>query len=67
MEGYDDDSDIALHFNPRRGQGEVVLNNRIGGGWQEEERHELPKAFMDFIPFEIKIIVKRNKFKVFSK
>ena len=64
MEGYDDDSDIALHFNPRRGDGEVVMNNRSGGDWQEEERHEIPEAFMNLIPFEIKIIVKRKKFKV---
>lgn len=65
MNGYDDDSDIAFHFSPRRDEGQVVLNNRIDGSWQEEERHELPKAFEDQMPFEIKIISKRNKFKVF--
>lgn len=65
MNGYDDDSDIALHFNPRRGQHQVVLNNRLNGSWQEEERHELPKAFEDIMPFEIKFIVKRDKFKIF--
>ena len=64
MNGYDDDSDIAFHFSPRRDEGQVVLNNRIDGSWQEEERHELPKAFEDQMPFEIKIISKRNKFKV---
>ena len=64
MNGYDDDSDIAFHFNPRRGEGQVVMNNRIDGNWQEEERHELLEAFVDNKPFEIKFIIKRNKFKV---
>ena len=64
MNGYDDDSDIAFHFNPRRNDGQVVLNNRFGGEWQEEERHDNPKAFEDRMPFEIKFIIKSNKFKV---
>ena len=64
MNGYDDDSDIAFHFNPRRNEGQVVLNNRFGGEWQGEERHDIPKAFEDRMPFEIKFIIKNNKFKV---
>ena len=67
MNGYDDDSDIAFHFNPRRDDGQVVLNNRFDGNWQEEERHDLPKAFVDKTPFEIKFIVKSKKFKVVDK
>ena len=64
MNGYDDDSDIAFHFNPRQDDGQVVLNNRFDGSWQEEERHDLPQVLVDKAPFEIKFIVKSKKFKV---
>ena len=64
MNGYDDESDIAFHFNPRQDDGQVVLNNRFDGSWQEEERHDLPQVLVDKAPFEIKFIVKSKKFKV---
>lgn len=56
--------DIALHFNPRRDQGEVVLNNRQNGGWGAEERHKLPNPFTELLPFEVEFVNKSNKFKV---
>ena len=64
VNGRDKDSDIAFHFNPRRGDRQVVMNNRINGNWQREERQALPEAFIDNKPFEIKFIIKRRKFKV---
>ena len=64
VNGRDKDSDIAFHFNPRRGDRQVVMNNRINGNWQREERQALPEAFTDNKPFEIKFIIKRRKFKV---
>jgi hypothetical protein len=31
---YEEDGDIAMHFNPRRHRGgQIVLNNRVGGRW----------------------------------
>lgn len=65
MYGTSMDDDIGLHFNPRRDDGEVVLNNKDGGDWQEEERHELPSPFMDMLPFTVEIVVKSNKYKMY--
>ena len=62
--GEDDDADIALHFNPRRDDGEVVFNSKEGGDWEEEERHPLPSAMQEMVPFEVEILTKSNKFKV---
>jgi len=59
------DDDIALHFNPRRDDGEVVLNSRENGDWQDEERHDLPYPFLQFLPFQVEIVVKSNKFKIY--
>ena len=63
MNGYTEDSDIALHFNPRINEGEVVMNCCNGGDWGEEERAEIPSIIAERKPFEIKIVTKRNKFK----
>ena len=41
--------------------------NSCMGEWGEEEREELPKCFKDDEPFEIKIVTKKNKFKVRRK
>ena len=60
-----DDSDIALHFNPRFGERQVVCNTREGGDWQEEvvtEKEEFPFEKKD--AFEIAISVKDDKFVV---
>lgn len=59
------DDDIALHFNPRRDQGEVVLNSREGGNWDEEERHSLPHPMVELLPFEVEIVNKSKKFKIY--
>ncbi|KAK6997789.1 galactokinase [Biomphalaria glabrata] len=59
------DDDIALHFNPRRDQGEVVLNSREGGAWEEEERHSLPHPMVEMLPFEVEIVNKSKKFKIY--
>jgi len=59
------DGDVGLHFNPRRDDGEVVLNSCDGGAWQEEERHELPATFLDMVPFTVEIVVKSNKYKLY--
>lgn len=57
--------DIALHFNPRRDDGQVVLNSREGGQWQREERHPLPAAFLQMLPFQVEIANKSKKFKIY--
>ncbi|KAK6181409.1 hypothetical protein SNE40_009261 [Patella caerulea] len=59
------DSDIAFHLNPRRNEGEVIMNSRFGGDWGGEERVPNPPAFLELLPFEVKIIVKSSKFKVY--
>ncbi|XP_059163775.1 uncharacterized protein LOC131946818 [Physella acuta] len=59
------DDDIALHFNPRRDQGEVVLNSREGGSWEEEERHALPYPMVEMLPFQVEIVNKSKKFKIY--
>ncbi len=64
MNGDSLDDDVGLHFNPRRNQEEVVLNNRVDGSWLEEEIEPIPRVFQELLPFEVKIVVKKNKFKV---
>lgn len=58
------DDDIAFHLNPRVQTREMVLNSRIGGAWQEEEKVTLPAAFTYGKPFQIKVETKKKKFKV---
>ena len=61
----DDEGDIALHFNPRFEEREVVRNNRVGGDWQNEEREQgddFPFEKKD--AFEIAINVKEDRFVV---
>lgn len=58
------DDDIAFHLNPRVQTREMVLNSRIGGAWQEEEKVTLPAAFTYGKPFQLKVETKKNKFKV---
>lgn len=65
MNGTDIGSDIAFHINPRVGEGQVVMNCCMDGGWGEEEREDIPSPFTDRVPFEVKIVTKRNKFKVY--
>lgn len=58
--------EIPLHFNPRRAEGEVVMNNYSSSDeWGEELREPLPESFTDFVPFEIKIKVRKDKFKIY--
>ena len=59
-----ENGDIGLHFNPRREQGQIVLNTRNGGRWDTEERHRLPLDFEMLKPFKVEIVVKSKKFKV---
>ncbi|XP_064603678.1 uncharacterized protein LOC135469083 [Liolophura sinensis] len=61
----DADSDIALHYNPRRSQQQVVLNTRYGGDWGEEQVEDLPWVFRENLPFELRIISKPKKFKIY--
>ncbi|XP_035826037.1 uncharacterized protein LOC101856665 isoform X2 [Aplysia californica] len=65
MYGTSMDDDVGLHFNPRRDQGEVILNSKDDGDWQEEERHDLPHPFVEMLPFQVEIVVKKNKFKIY--
>lgn len=56
---------MALHFNPRFGDREVVCNSREGGNWQEEvtkQREDFPFEKKD--AFEVAISVKEDKFVV---
>jgi len=59
------DDDVGLHFNPRRDDGCVVLNSKTDGDWEEEERHDLPMPFEQMIPFQVEIVVKSKKFKIY--
>jgi len=60
-----ENGDIGLHFNPRRHQGQIVLNTRSGGRWDTEERHSLPLDFEQLKPFQVDIVVKSKKFKMY--
>ena len=63
--GFADNSDIALHFNPRFNEGNIVVrNSRLNGQWQGEER-ETPKfQFRHGQAFEVSILCNENKYKV---
>ncbi|KAK3092599.1 hypothetical protein FSP39_004842 [Pinctada imbricata] len=65
MNGDSPDDDIAFHWNPRMDEGCVVMNCKMGGDWENEEREDMPPCFGDGRPFEIKIVTKRNKFKIY--
>ncbi|KAM6289231.1 LOW QUALITY PROTEIN: alpha-actinin-4-like, partial [Aegotheles albertisi] len=54
--GPGDDGDLALHVNPRFGEGQVVLNSRSGGVWGDEQRQDL-QPFTPGASFEIVITV----------
>lgn len=58
------DSDVALHFNPRIEEGEIVFNTRTEDSWAEEERIDIPSCIAERKPFEIKIVTKSKGFKV---
>ncbi|XP_052822553.1 galectin-6 isoform X3 [Octopus bimaculoides] len=58
-------NEIPLHLNPRRDEGEMVLNSYTDEEWGEEERHPLPVGLLEGIPFEMKIRVKEDKLKVY--
>lgn len=64
MNGYSVEDDIAFHLNPRVGEGQVVMNCCMGGDWGEEEREDIPSPLANREPFEVKVVVKRKKFKV---
>ncbi|XP_060077890.1 galectin-8-like [Ylistrum balloti] len=64
MNGPSADDDIAFHFNPRIGEGALVMNCRMGD-WGEEEREDLPSCFLNNEPFEIKVVTKSRKFKLY--
>jgi hypothetical protein len=57
-QGYDDDADIAMHFNPRRHRGgQVILNNRVGGRWARGLTvHRGAETFTSGEIFELKIL-----------
>ncbi|CAK8694342.1 unnamed protein product [Clavelina lepadiformis] len=63
--GFADNSDIALHFNPRFNEGNIVVrNSRLNGQWQGEER-ETPKfQFRHGQAFEVSILCNENKYKI---
>uniref|UniRef100_A0A2K5VN53 Galectin n=1 Tax=Macaca fascicularis TaxID=9541 RepID=A0A2K5VN53_MACFA len=53
--GEEQDSDAALHFNPRLDTSEVVFNSKEQGSWGREERWGQP--------FEVLIIASDDGFK----
>lgn len=61
-------NDIALHINPRFNEGGkqvLVRNHRQGERWGKEERTiQGPFPFAPGQPFEMKILVTYNEFKV---
>lgn len=65
MNGYSVEDDIAFHLNPRVGEGQVVMNCCMAGDWGEEEREDIPSPLANREPFEVKVVVKRKKFKVY--
>ncbi|XP_069062988.1 galectin-4-like isoform X2 [Pleurodeles waltl] len=62
--GQSDDSDIALHFNPRFNWfSKVVFNSFEGGSWSSEEKKaEMP--FQKGEHFEVVFIVKQDSYQV---
>jgi len=55
-------ADVALHFNPRFDEGDVVLNSRAGGRWLTEQRENLPirKGY----DFELIVTVEESYFRI---
>nr|XP_045235249.1 galectin-7-like isoform X1 [Macaca fascicularis] len=60
--GEEQDSDAALHFNPRLDTSEVVFNSKEQGSWGREERGP-GVPFQRGQPFEVLIIASDDGFK----
>lgn len=55
-------ADVALHFNPRFDEGDVVLNSRTGGRWLTEQREHLP--IRKGHDFELVVTVEESYFRI---
>lgn len=64
MNGYSVEDDIVFYLNFRVGEGQVVMNCCMGGDWGEEEREDILFFLVNRELFEVKVVVKRKKFKV---
>uniref|UniRef100_A0A8C6Y4Q3 Galectin n=1 Tax=Naja naja TaxID=35670 RepID=A0A8C6Y4Q3_NAJNA len=60
--GKSDEADILFHFNPRFGQGRVVLNTYQSGRWGNEQHHQMP--FQKGKHFEAIFIVNEAEYQV---
>ncbi|XP_046388636.1 galectin-6-like isoform X2 [Ischnura elegans] len=61
--GISDESDYALHFNPRFERNYVVRNCKIGGTWGDEEcTSPQSNPFKRGMPFHLYIFVAKNAF-----
>uniref|UniRef100_A0A0P6K1B7 Galectin n=1 Tax=Heterocephalus glaber TaxID=10181 RepID=A0A0P6K1B7_HETGA len=56
------DSDAALHFNPRMDEAVVVLNSKASGKWGREERG-MGLPFQRGQPFDLLLIATEDGFK----
>ena len=65
---YSAQGDILLHLNPRPEQGEVlVMNNRAGGAWQQEERINYAAAKLPNGKFAFTVRVDTSGFHVSTR
>lgn len=62
--GDEEDSDIAMHFNPRLDENCTIRNTCAGGEWQGEERDQPSFPFEHKDTFEIAINAQPDKFVV---
>ncbi|XP_008072575.1 galectin-4 [Carlito syrichta] len=58
--------DIALHINPRMGEGAVVRNSFLGGSWGSEERKLPSNPFGPGQFFDLSIRCGLDRFKVYA-
>ncbi|KAK2088380.1 Galectin-4 [Saguinus oedipus] len=58
--------DIALHINPRMGEGTVVRNSLVNGSWGSEERNISHNPFGPGQFFDLSIRCGLDRFKVFA-
>src|SRR5579862_399459 len=55
---------IALHFNPRHSQKEVVMNSLINNSWGREEKVPMDHLWNHQGPIQVTFVVTPEEFKV---
>jgi hypothetical protein len=66
LDWRDRDGDIVLHFNPRTGERQLVLNTYIGRSWGQEQRVPYPFRVEPRSSFRLRFEVLEDRFRIIA-